>query len=84
MCLVCLSYLLVSQPASQSVYMPACLYVWIYVSYSSTDNFLPPIPVSDCLIFLQEFDISPEKRKENDKNTDFMIKRLNAKKYMKT
>ena len=52
----------------------------MYVSYSSTDNFLLPIPVSDCLILLQEFDISPEKRKENDKNTDFMIKKI---KYQK-
>ena len=40
----------------------------------------PPIPVSDCLILLQQFDTSPEKRKENDKNTNFTIKKIKCQK----
>ena len=48
--------------------------------YSSTDNFLSPILISDWLIFFFGNLILCQKRNENDKNTNFMKKKNKKKK----
>ena len=49
------------------------------VTYSSTDNFLSPIPVSGWLIFCCGNLILYQKRNENNKNATFLMQ--NKKKY---
>ena len=44
-------------------------------TYSSTDDFLSLIPISDWLIFCCGNSILHQKRNENDKNTNFFIKK---------
>ena len=51
--------------------------------YGSTDNLGPPIPVSDWLIFCRGNFIFHQKGNENDKNTNFMMKKNNKKKSHK-
>ena len=46
------------------------------LEYSSTYNFLLPIPVSDWLIFYCGIVILTKKWNENDKNTNFLMKNI--------
>ena len=46
-----------------------------FYTYSSNDNFLSPITVSDCLVFCcGNLTLHQEKRNKYDKNRNFMIK----------
>ena len=59
---------------------------WIcsYVAYNSPDNFLSPIPVSDCLIFSYGILILHQKRDENDKKFFEWKQQKMPNKYMYT
>ena len=46
----------------------------MFSKYSSTDNFLSPVPVSDWLIFCCGNSMLYQKKNENDKNTIFLMK----------
>ena len=55
------------------------------LAYSSSENFLPPIPASDWFnILLRKCDISSKKRNENDKKHKFFDEKQqkDTKKYM--
>ena len=52
-------------------------------SYSSTDSWKPPIQVSGWLIFCCGNSILHQKKNENDKNTNFMMKNKKTKQKKK-
>ena len=65
-------------------YVILAIQAWTsFLAYSSTDNFLSPIAVSDCLIFCLGIRYFIKKRNRNDENTLFFFDKKTKQKNVK-